>query len=356
MVLLCKHRALYVKACIIANGVTDSQGDTLQAEDIKKIFTSFNNSDNFEIYHNEIPIEGVSLLENYIATADETIGTRVASSGSWLAVIRVDNPDIQERLLKGEFKGVSLNNKIAVECKGSLTGTIRYQDVADAECVIPVYISFVEAGANGYGLHVMDYDAYIQKSKDVKITNNNIGDTIMDLKEFLEGLKSLIQKAEETPTNEDSAKDEDPKEKEEETVEVKKEEKPKEEEEAVVKKATTKEEDEEDEEDKPAIEKEAEPTTEPSTKEEEAKDDIITQLEERISKLEKIIEELTKEEEDDTKEDEKEVKEETDTPKITKSKNVILENQSNTVNTNYYEMTGRDPVTGLKIRNASKIL
>ena len=344
MVLLCKHRALYVKACIIANGVTDSQGDTLQTEDIKKIFTSFNNSNNFEIYHNEIPIENVSLLENYIATADESIGTSNVPAGSWLAVIRVDNPDIQERLLKGEFKGVSLNNKIAVECKGSLTGAVRYQDVADAECVIPVYISFVEAGANGYGLHVMDYDAYIQKSKDVKITNNNnIGDTIMDLKEFLEGLKSLIQKAEETPTNEDSAKDEDPKEqKEEEAVEVKKEEKPKEEE-------------EDDEEDKPVIEKEAEPTTEPSTKEEEAKDDIITELEERISKLEKIIEELTKEEED-TKEDEKEVKEETDTPKITKSKNVILENQSNTVNTNYYEMTGRDPVTGLKIRNTSKIL
>lgn len=347
MVLLCKHRALYVKACIIANGVTDSQGDTLQAEDIKKIFTSFNNSDNFEIYHNEIPIEGVSLLENYIATADETIGTRVASSGSWLAVIRVDNPDIQERLLKGEFKGVSLNNKIAVECKGSLTGVVRYQDVADAECVIPVYISFVETGANGYGLHVMDYDAYIQKSKDVKITNNNnIGDTIMDLKEFLEGLKSLIQKAEETPANDDSAKDEDPKE-EDEAVEVKKEEpqskeeEEDEDEEPVVKKA----------EDEPV--KEAEPTTEPSK---EDKADEITKLEERISKLEKIIEELTKEEEEDTKEDEKEVKEETDTPKITKSKNVILENQSNTVNTNYYEMTGRDPVTGLKIRNTSKIL
>ena len=340
MVLLCKHRALYVKACIIANGVTDSQGDTLQAEDIKKIFTSFNNSDNFEIYHNEIPIENVSLLENYIATADESIGTSNVPAGSWLAVIRVDNPDIQERLLKGEFKGVSLNNKIAVECKGSLTGAVRYQDVADAECVIPVYISFVEAGANGYGLHVMDYDAYIQKSKDVKITNNNnIGDTIMDLKEFLEGLKSLIQKAEETPDDSAEVKEEDTQQ-EKDNDEVKKEDKKEEDEEPVVKKA----------EDEPV--KEAEPTTEPSK---EDKADEITKLEKRISKLEKIIEELTKEE-DDTKEDEKEVKEETDTPKITKSKNVILENQSNTVNTNYYEMTGRDPVTGLKIRNASKIL
>ena len=169
MVLLCKQKALYVKCCIIANGITDSQGDTLYAEDIKKIFTSFNNQDNFEVYHNDIPIQEVSLLENYISTADETIGTAVVPSGSWNAVIRVDNPEIKEALLTGEFKGVSLNNRIAEPCKANLTGQVRYQDIADAECIIPLLISFVEAGANGYGLHVMDYDAYIKKSKDIVI-------------------------------------------------------------------------------------------------------------------------------------------------------------------------------------------
>ena len=101
MVLLCKQKALYVKCCIIANGITDSQGDTLYAEDIKKIFTSFNNQDNFEIYHNDIPIQEVSLLENYISKADETLGTSIIPRGSWNALIRVDNPDRQEVLLTG---------------------------------------------------------------------------------------------------------------------------------------------------------------------------------------------------------------------------------------------------------------
>ena len=142
MVLLCKQKALYVKCCIIPNGVTDSQGDTLYSEDIKKIFTTFNNQDNFEIYHNDIPIQEVSLLENYISTTDESIGTAVVPSGSWNAVIRVDNPEIKDALLAGEFKGVSLNNRIAEPCKANLTGQVRYQDIADAECIIPLLISF----------------------------------------------------------------------------------------------------------------------------------------------------------------------------------------------------------------------
>ena len=183
MVLLCKENALYVKCCIIANGVTDTQGDTLYAEDIKKIFTSFNNQDNFEVYHNDIPIREVSLLENYISVTDETIGTAVVPRGSWNAVIRVDNPDIKSALLTGEFKGVSLSNKIAPRCQGNLTGQVRYQDVADAECIIPLLISFVEAGANGYGLHVMDYPAYIHKSKNVVQIKKGVFD--MDFKEFL---------------------------------------------------------------------------------------------------------------------------------------------------------------------------
>ena len=71
-------------------------------------------------------------MENYISTTNETIGTAVVPSGSWNAVIRVDNPRIKEGLLTGEFGGVSLNNRIAPRCQGDLTGIVRYQDVADA--------------------------------------------------------------------------------------------------------------------------------------------------------------------------------------------------------------------------------
>ena len=343
MVLLCKQKALYVKCCIIANGITDSQGDTLYAEDIKKIFTSFNNQDNFEIYHNDIPIQEVSLLENYISTTDETIGTSVVPSGSWNAVVRVDNPEIQEGLLTGEFGGVSLNNRIAPRCKGNLTGTVRYKDVADAECVIPLLISFVESGANGYGLHVMDYDAYIKKSKNITLDDGN-GGHIMDFKEFLTGLKSLIKEAEDTPEEVDPA--------------IEKEDETEEEEVEVDEPTIEKEEDvgeDEDEEEEPVIEKE-DSTTEEETVEEEAEEEVT--LEERVAKLEEAVAKLTAEEEPDEGEEpiaEEEVIDE-DTPKITKSVKVIVEKENVSQNTNYYEMTGRDPLTGTKIRKQSKIL
>jgi len=337
MVLLCKQKALYVKCCIIANGITDSQGDTLYAEDIKKIFTSFNNQDNFEVYHNDIPIQEVSLLENYISTADETIGTAVVPSGSWNAVIRVDNPEIQEALLTGEFKGVSLNNRIAEPCKANLTGQVRYQDIADAECIIPLLISFVEAGANGYGLHVMDYNAYIKKSKDIVIKKN--GAKIMDFKEFIDGLKSLIKQAEDTPEEEPAVEKEDDETK-------------KEDEEPVVEKAEEETTEEEATEEEAEIKKEDKAEEEVADEEEEAeieKED--SDLEARVAKLEEQIAELLKEDTDAENPDPTVEPEDEDTPKITKSEKVVITNESEHVTqTNYYEMTGRDPVTGKKLR------
>ena len=332
MVLLCKQKALYVKCCIIPNGVTDSQGDTLCTEDIKKIFTSFNNQDNFEIYHNDIPIPEVSLLENYINTADETIGTAIVPAGSWMATVRVDNPEIQTGLLNGEFKGVSLNNRIADRCKANLTGKVRYRDIADAECVIPLLISFVKAGANGYGLHVMDYDAYIQKSKTID-DKRGAKNMAFDL---LGGLKKLVQQA--VADNDPIIVKEDPTEEEEPVVE---------------KEDTTVEESEE----------EAEVKKEDDETEEESEEELVVEKEDEVAAedddefeakvtaiVKKVLAELEAEDTSNDEVIEEEEPEDEDTPKITKSRKVINDTQTTIENTNYYTISGRDPVTGCKIR------
>lgn len=312
MTLLCKQKALYIKACVIANGITDSQGDTLQTTDIKKIFTSFNNQDNFELNHNNIPINEVSLIENYINATDEKIGNLIVPSGSWLVVIRVDNPEIKKLILNNEIQGISLYNYVGEKCKANLNGTVRYQDIIDKECVIPVFISFVEQGANGYPLHVMDYETYIQKSKKVKF---------MDFKEFIDGLKGLIKQAEEVePAND---KKEEPVTDEKETN----------------KKVST---------DEPVIEKEdkisEEPVTE-NTEEPMENEPSIKELMDRIEALETKIDEIYKEEViDDDK-----IVEETIAPKIVKSEKELNIREPVKVS-NYYEMTNRDPVTGKKIR------
>ena len=364
MVLLCKQKALYVKCCIIANGVMDSQGDTLHSEDIKKIFTSFNNQDNFEIYHNDLPIPEVSLLENYISTANERIGTTIVPPGSWNAVVRVDNPEIQEGLLTGEFGGVSLNNRIAPRCKGNLTGIVRYKDVADAECIIPLLISFVKRGANGYPLHVMDYDAYIKKSKDVEIKKANGGNNMAF--DLLKGLKSLVQEAEASEEEEavilkEDAETDDPvdepvaEETSEEEAEVESDDEGEtaEEEPTVKKEDTTVEDDEADSEaeEESEAEPEIEKAEDPEAEAEAAAEEEIS-LEERVAKLEEIVAQLTAEEEVDEEEtaaEEEEVVDE-DTPKITKSEKVIVEDTHVPEQANYFEMSGRDPLTGKKIR------
>ena len=329
MVLLCKQKALYVKCCVIPNGVMDSQGDTLYAEDIKKIFTSFNNQDNFEIYHNDLPIQEVSLLENYISQTDETIGTAVVPSGSWNAVIRVDNPDIKEALLTGEFKGVSLSNRIADKCKANLSGQVRYQDIADAECVIPIFISLVQAGANGYGLHVMDYDAYIKKSKTIEKNERSKKNMAFDL---LGGLKKLVQQAE--ADNEPIIVKEDPIE-EEPVIEKEDAEETSTEEEPVVKKEDTEEsEEEEKEEDGEAV----------IEKEEENDDDFEAKV---TAIVRKVLAEMEAEKTDEEEEVESEEEvEDEDTPRITKSRKVETQEPQPQKNLTYYEMTGRDPLTG----------
>lgn len=313
MTLLCKQKALYIKACVIANGITDSQGDTLETTDIKKIFTSFNNQDNFELNHNNIPINEVSLIENYINATDEKIGNLIVPKGSWLVVIRVDNPEIKKLILNNEIQGISLYNYVGEKCKANLNGTVRYQDIIDKECVIPVFISFVEQGANGYPLHVMDYETYIQKSKKVKF---------MDFKEFIDGLKGLIKQAEEVePAND----------KKEEPVTDEKENK---------KEDSTKE---------PVIEKEdkidEKPVTE-NTEEPMEKEPSIKELMDRITALENKIDEIYKEKILDDADD---IVEETIAPKIVKSEKELNIREPVKVS-NYYEMTNRDPVTGKKIR------
>ena len=321
MTLLCKQKALYIKACVIANGITDSQGDTLQTTDIKKIFTSFNNQDNFELNHNNIPINEVSLIENYINATDEKIGNLIVPEGSWLVVIRVDNPEIKKLILNNEIQGISLYNYVGEKCKANLNGTVRYQDIIDKECVIPVFISFVEQGANGYPLHVMDYETYIQKSKKVKF---------MDFKEFIDGLKGLIKQAEEVePAND----------KKEEPVTDEKEEPVTADEKETDKKVST---------DEPVIEKEdkisEEPVTE-NTEEPMENEPSIKELMDRIEALENKIDEIYKEEViDDDK-----IVEETIAPKIVKSEKELNIREPVKVS-NYYEMTNRDPVTGKKIR------
>lgn len=347
-----KDNALYVKACVIPANEEDSQGDTLSSEDIKRIFTSYDNNSRFEVYHHGDQIDGVTLLENYINKAEEPIGDRVAPGGSWLIIMKVTNPTIKEMVLSHEFEGVSLSSTVKQSCGLNLPDITTYADVRDMECVTPQFISLVgrlgtdEGPANGYPLEVMNYTTYIKKSKN--------GGKKLEVKEIITALKDLVTQAESVEPTEVEApvilKNDEPQEEEkkEEEAEVNKEECPKDPE--------VKKESESTEESEPVVNKEDTPTAEEETVEEESENNTdddsarIAALEEKVAELEKAIEALKVEEPEAEETVEEEIVEEEVKPKINKSKKTIItEDPKPAVVANFNERTGRDSF-GRKIR------
>ena len=339
-----KDNALYVKACVIPANEEDSQGDTLSSEDIKRIFTSYDNNSRFEVYHHGDLVDGVTLLENYINKAEEPIGDRVAPVGSWLIIMKVTNPTIKEMVLSHEFEGVSLSSTVKQSCGLNLPDITTYADVRDMECVTPQFISLVgklgtdEGPANGYPLEVMNYTTYIKKSKN--------GGKKLEVKEIITALKDLVTQAESVEPTEVEApvilKNDEPQEEEkkEEEAEVNKEECPKEEPKA-------------EKESEPVVNKEDNSTEEEETEEESNNDDDsarIAALEEKVAELEKAIEALQVEEPKAEEETVEEPVEEDVKPKINKSKKTIItEDPKPAVVKSFNERTGRDAF-GRKIR------
>ena len=365
----CKAKALYVKACVILADTPDSDGDILGREDIKKVFTSYNNRSSFDVYHDGIPLDNVSMLENYICSGEEVISDTVVPAGSWIIVIRVDNPEIQAQLRNGDFGGVSLGSRIAESCIVRQTdGYFGYNDLKSADCINPVLISLVDEPANECGIEIMDYTAYIRKDKG----GNNLS--------LFEELKALLQRfepeesaevvADAVEDNADSetvdavaddvadavdddaepeadAEDEEPAidKAESEPVTVAKAEEPMD---SIVPEEPTVAKAEEPAEPEPSIDKaegneEPEPSIDKAEEEEEPEEepeDEVEQLKARIKELEQALAEATKEEE----------------PIVVKSAKIDTKTEIETNTKSFYEMTGRDALTGKKIRKETKIL
>lgn len=158
--------SMYVKACVVANGVRDLQGDVITKKDIKKIFT--NSIDvGFDIGHDNIRQTGIYSLENYISKEEEQLGDNIVPSGSWMTVLRIDNDEIQEKIKKHEINGVSITAYPEHDAEITKHGNGRpllYKDIVAKDQLHPREISLVGRPANNLPLDVMDYNTYLSKS------------------------------------------------------------------------------------------------------------------------------------------------------------------------------------------------
>lgn len=300
---------LYIKAVIIANGIPDSDDDILDSEEIMDIYRKYNNRpSNFEINHDGIYRNDIELIESYISTETEKIGMETIPKGSWIALIKSTNTEINELILENKLIGVSLTNHIDESCPLKAKkkhDEYDYKDTDVKECIYPTGISLVvhpRQPSNGFGLNVAD-----DYNKIIKTRKVNQMSFIEDLKKFI---STYDEEAKEDPVVEEEVE--------------------------IIEEAVDEAEAVEKEEEPEKVEKEEEKVEEEAPKAEEETeekdyDKIIADLTARVEALEAQLAEKEK------------------APKIVKKTKKVIEAKTEPVKeANYFDLSGRDPITGLR--------
>lgn len=188
---------LYLTGVVIPNGIPDFDDDVLSAKDIKIIFAKYMNRLT-DINHNDVSYYGIEVLANWISESDVTIAGRTVPAKSWLATVKVMNPEIIDLVNRGELRGFSLSSTYVGDVKSKDGERVKYSDLQSSEEVIPIRISLVKKPANGFAFEEADYDTFINKAKEANMSEESkfsLGDlkNIFKFKSDLE--ENLIEKA-----------------------------------------------------------------------------------------------------------------------------------------------------------------
>ena len=187
-----KDGIMYVKACVIANGIPDSNNDVLNKKEIKQIYSN-SLKIRCDVNHDFVEREGVDILETTITNSDESIKDVLIPAGSWMVIIRILDKDIQELILDGELNGVSITAVPDVAENRSLAGgTMTYKDVKNFDRINPLFISLVGMPCNNLPWEVMNHVQYISKSyvEDENISNED--KIVLSTENFVGILKQLV--------------------------------------------------------------------------------------------------------------------------------------------------------------------
>ncbi|WP_342761788.1 XkdF-like putative serine protease domain-containing protein [Bacillus sp. BR3(2024)] len=107
--------------------VEDSHGDTMTAEEIEKAaYTFMENYQHIDKQHDEIAGKG-TVVENWIAKSDMTVGEQEVKAGTWLMTVRVDDTDTWEEIKKGDVTGFSMGG-FGERVEIAKTGDFTHED------------------------------------------------------------------------------------------------------------------------------------------------------------------------------------------------------------------------------------
>lgn len=102
----------YVTGVVYEPDTEDTQGDHMSAEEIQKAaYWYAKHRGDVDIQHSFESFDGACEVESWVTKNDETIGDQQIKKGTWMATVEVSDPEIFEKIQKGEITGFSMGGK-----------------------------------------------------------------------------------------------------------------------------------------------------------------------------------------------------------------------------------------------------
>ncbi len=117
----------YVTGIVYEPLIEDAHGNFMTEAEIRKAAYWFaKNGDKVDLQHSFEPVDGVTVVETYVAPSDMEIEGQPVIKGTWLMTVEVENADVWNKVQKGEVTGFSMGGigKYS-ETETDLTATVE---------------------------------------------------------------------------------------------------------------------------------------------------------------------------------------------------------------------------------------
>lgn len=169
----------YVTGIVYEPKKEDSHGDFMTEEEITKAAYYFaKNSNQIDLQHNKLPLEGATVVESWIAKADFTLNQEPVQKGTWLMTVEIANNDIWNKIEKGEITGFSMGGVANFSKEDKELENLNKQE----ESKKGLFKQLAEA----FGLHVVEKSGKKMSNKNKETLQNIYENMGTFLKEFEE--------------------------------------------------------------------------------------------------------------------------------------------------------------------------
>ena len=102
----------YITGIVYEPLTEDAHGNYMTEQEITKAAYWFaKNGNQVDVQHSFEPLEKAAVVESYVAPCDMSVGEQAIKKGTWMMTVEVDDPDIFEKVQKGEITGFSMHRR-----------------------------------------------------------------------------------------------------------------------------------------------------------------------------------------------------------------------------------------------------